>query len=276
MKKITIIAGFILAISFLGCKKETTETKDTDQISFRDQAYADATFEEVSHIADDAYNNNGQMSIYKSGESNYEVLSGCATVTIDTSSNPKKITINFGSTNCLCQDGRQRRGKIIVSFTGKYKQAGTVITHTFDNYYVNDNKIEGSRVVTNQGLNSYGQIYYSVVVNGTIALADNEGVITYQSNRVRTWLVGYNTQTLLDDTYGIDGTGNLTASNGIQVTFQTLTQLVKKLTCRRLVQGQLKITRTSKPDATIDFGNGTCDDIATVTVNGISRTVFLR
>ena len=33
-------------------------------------------------------------------------------------SDTRTLTIDFGSTNCLCPDGRYRRGKIVVVFTG--------------------------------------------------------------------------------------------------------------------------------------------------------------
>ena len=36
----------------------------------------------------------------------YVAPGGCATVTYDSISNPKTITINFGPTNCMCLDGR--------------------------------------------------------------------------------------------------------------------------------------------------------------------------
>src|ERR1051325_8808903 len=42
------------------------------------------------------------------------ILPPCATVTIDTSSSSKTITIDFGTTACLCSnwDGKYREGKI--------------------------------------------------------------------------------------------------------------------------------------------------------------------
>ncbi len=50
----------------------------------------------------------------------------CATIEFDIESNPKKVTIDFGETNCLCEDNRYRKGKIIVEYTGNYYEEGSV------------------------------------------------------------------------------------------------------------------------------------------------------
>jgi hypothetical protein len=49
------------------------------------------------------------------------------------------------------------------------------------------------------------------------------------------------------------------------------------LACRKhFVSGIFNHTPENKPTRTIDFGDGACDDIATVTVNGKTYTVTLR
>lgn len=49
------------------------------------------------------------------------------------------------------------------------------------------------------------------------------------------------------------------------------------LGCRRhFVQGTFDLTPSNKPTRHIDFGSGTCDDIATVTINNHTYTIHLR
>ena len=66
------------------------------------------------------------------------------------------IIVDFGDgypDDCL-KYGKERRGKIIITYTGKYRDSLSVITTTFDQYYVNNNWIQGERIVTNNGRNS--------------------------------------------------------------------------------------------------------------------------
>lgn len=171
----------------------------------------------------------------------------------------------------MCLDGKNRRGKIIVTHTGHYKDPGTVITISFDGYYVNDNHVEGSRTVTNNGLNADNNISFSVVVNGTITKADGT-VITWTSTRTREWITGYETATKSDDQYRVTGTASGTRANGASFTAETVTPLIRKVECHQFVSGTVKIMVTGKRTRTIDFGNGDCDDTATVSIEGITAT----
>lgn len=52
-----------------------------------------------------------------------------------------------------------------------------------------------------------------------------------------------------------------------------------KVSCHEIVSGQVKIIRIGNRErfATIDFGNGDCDDVATVTLdNGKEYTINLK
>jgi hypothetical protein len=51
--------------------------------------------------------------------------------------------------------------------------------------------------------------------------------------------------------------------------------LVKAFTCRWISKGTVKI-RVNDTVGLLDYGNGDCDNEATLTVNGTSRTIKLR
>ena len=155
MKKLKLALPFLVGmIFFLGsCSKDNPT--DTSFTAVQDDAYAENTFDNITSIADEAYSLSSTN--FKSTEGRI-FLSSCATVTLDTTVFPRVLTIDFGDTNCLGKDGRYRRGKILVSFTGRYYRPGTIITTTFDNFYVNDNQIEGTKVVTNNGRNDQGHL----------------------------------------------------------------------------------------------------------------------
>ena len=95
----------------------------------------------------------------------------------------KTLTVNFGATNCLCNDGRYRRGTIVLSFSGKYKDFLTVITVTPQNYFVNDNQVSGTKTITNKGHNAVHHLVYEINANMAIVKANGGATITWTSNR---------------------------------------------------------------------------------------------
>lgn len=256
---------------FTGCKKDDPDT-DTDAAS--DNALAEATFTDVQNIANEGMD--GGLSMYK-GPGNNSILSHCATVTRDTafSGNPDTLTIDFGATNCTGHDGRTRRGKIIIVHNGTYRDSGSYWIITFDNYYVNDHKVEGSKTVKNNGKNSAGHTTYTITVDGKIILSSG-GTITWNSNRSREWIEGESTPNWLDDVYLITGTADGVNAKGNSFNAFITLALRRELSCRWFVSGIVDINPSGKPTRSIDFGNGTCDDIATVTINGKQYTIKLR
>jgi hypothetical protein len=43
----------------------------------------------------------------------------CILATLDLGIFPYRLTLDFGSVNCKCEDNKNRRGKIFVSFNGR-------------------------------------------------------------------------------------------------------------------------------------------------------------
>jgi hypothetical protein len=276
MKKLNLtlalIAAFVLAVFVTSCNKEE-DIKTEDMTVAQDDSFAESVFEKVSDIADEAYDlSTGNL---KSTEWNRLFLSECATVTLDTVSMPHVLTIDFGDTNCLCLDGRYRRGQILVSFNGRYRHPGTVITTSFNEYFVNDNKIEGSKVVTNMGPNQQGNIYYTIEIVGVIYKANNGGVVSWNSSREREWIQGFETGTPWDDVYLITGTADGILASGLTWEREIINALRVELACRFIVSGTVEIRPEGKPVRILDYGNGECDNIATVIVNGVTYTIYL-
>lgn len=276
MKKarfITVLAVFaIFAIFTTGCKKETIELED-NSIS-QDDAYAESTFENVGDIADEAYDI-GSGNNLKAYPGERMFLSDCVTVTLDTTSLPYVMTIDFGEENCLCHDNKFRRGKIIVTFNGRYHQPGTVITHTFDNYYVNDDKVDGTKVVTNMGENENGNIYFTIEVVGVIQKEDGS-TFSWNSSREREWIQGSDTRNRWDDIYLITGYAEGIRPNGLTWEREILNALRVELACRFIVSGSIEIRPEGRPVRLLDYGDGACDNEATVTINGEVTTIYLR
>lgn len=245
-----------------------------DLMSHKDMALAEATFDELQDIADEAAS--GNLASFKHGDDSQKaLLSSCASFTHDTLSSPRVLTVDFGTENCLGNDGRYRRGKVIVTYTGAYREPGHVHTFTTENYFVNDNQVLGTREVENTGYNSDGNLVFTIEIDGQIIKEDG-GVINRVSSRVREWIEGEETGTRFDDVYLITGTHSGQASNGRGFEAETITPLRKEIGCRWIVSGSLQIDRNNRPDGVLDFGSGACDRNATVTINGNTHNIQLR
>lgn len=258
MKKRTLYAGAILLIAavslFAACrKKDDDKNNNTEDTTYAtDQNLAEKIFDDAQTMSDKGKNTTG-TGAFKT--------TACGTVTHATGT----FTIDFGSSNCLCTDGRYRRGKIIVTYTGNYIDSASTHTITFDNYYQNDNKVEGTKTVTNMGHNSSGQPYFNVTVNGSVTKPDGT-VITAAWTRVRTWVAGYATPiNWTDDIYNITGSGTITRPAGT-VSVNITSPLVVALDCRWIEAGSITYTLASGATRVLNYGTTpACDASATLT-----------
>jgi hypothetical protein len=274
-----IAASLLVSSIYLtSCKKDAT--KDADTESAENNALAESQYNDVTTLVDQAALS-GDVTVGVAGGSSANGTEGslgsnCATISIDTVASPHSVTINFGEANCVCKDGRNRRGKIIAAYTGRYRNAGTIISITFDNYFVNDNQVKGTKTITNMGPNNAGNIVYKIEVNGQIIKANNGGTVTWTSNRQREWIAGANTIDLSDDAYSITGTASGTNASGKSYTITITKPLVRRMNCRWFESGTLDVTPDGKPVRTLDYGSTGCDANATVTILGYTVPIVLH
>lgn len=273
---LTLITLLSLVITLASCNKtETTEPNTTSDTSIsEDDALAESLFDEATSIADEAYGLGS--SGLKSTTVNSIFLGPCAEVTLDTVADPHELIIDFGDENCLCNDGKYRRGKIIVSFTGRYWWPGTVITTGFDDFFVNDNQLDGTKVLTNMGLNDAGHPYFTIIVIGVIHKALNGGTLSWNSETVREWVEGYTTFKIRDDVYHFSGEAEGIRPNGKTWEKEIINVLRKEMSCRYIVSGSVEIRPENMSTRLLDFGDGECDNIATLLVDGVTYTIFLH
>ena len=266
------IALFLAATFFMACNKTDEAESSTLNRQSALEAFAEEAFDEASEIADQAYY--AKLPGLKDGDDNPSRLGPCATITLDTTVMPRVLTIDFGTENCLCNDGKYRRGMIIVTFNGRWRRPGTVVTHTFQNYYVNDNHVQGTKVMTNQGLVN-GHMTFSHVNNGSVTFAQHGESLTWQSEKVHTWIQGFATPRWRDDILLISGFSNVSHSNGRNVARQIVEPLRREMTCRYFVSGTVQINPSNAQQRMLDFGDGTCDNLATLTIGDRVITITL-
>lgn len=277
-----LAAMAIGTLTFSSCNNAAIEEEaGTDQAVATDSEEGETISSEASNIADGAARGTSIVGRSSAADGGYELLSNCATISHDTTTTPRSLVIDYGTTNCLCNDGKNRRGRILVSYTGRYFEIGSVKTMTFDNFYRNDKKVEGTRKITNNGLNSSGRMNWTIVATNMRVTRPDGTTHTWNSTRNREMLAGYDTPAMSDDEYQVTGNGSGTNARGINYTAEITTPLHRMMSCRWFDKGIMTLTRNNGSSRTVDFGDGTCDDQATITVTGrrgrtITRTITLN
>lgn len=212
------------------------------------------------------------------GSENYKMAFGasCPVVTIEPFDGtfPVTVTIDFGTTNCTQLDGKPRRGVLVAELDGAYREPGTTIIVTPDNYHVNDILVEGIQTVKNLGKNSVGNLHFSVKEENGRIHSEN-GLIKWASERTREWVEGASTATPWDDVYHITGTATGTDSEGRGYTLEVIDPLRVAVGCRWITKGILDVKPENLETRRIDYGNGDCNGTAKVSVGGFEFTVIV-
>lgn len=265
------------AAFFSACQKDavTGDFFSEDITSAKNEAFVDnesAIIDDIAKIV--SYDNlSGVRGIF-------DQLPACATVTYDTVLTPKTVTVDFGSTPCLSDwDNKYRTGVITISWTGSMTEVGTVKTLATLNYYVGTtmdslNKFDYVKTITNMGLNANGKVHFAIVVpSATITLVDGS-TISWMANRDREWIQGIGTPDPNDDAFLITGGSSGTDQLGQPFTVEITTPLLKDA-CPWVVSGVKEITHGTGLTRVMDYGNGDCDNVAVIEVNGNEKVIHL-
>ncbi len=275
-KLITVITLTTFLVMF-GCKKDETTVVDNSTISSKDNSAAENLFADIKKVVEEAADDEGQ-SARTAGSSAYS-FGGCATVSIspawgDTTW-PKVMEIDFGPTNCQGAYGINRRGKLTVTLSDRYRNLGSVLTVQTQNYHINDVKVEGTKTLTNDGYNVNNNLEYIVDVNNAVITYTDNTTLTWSSTRTNEWIEGDSTTLftnglagICDDVYLITGSGSGVNRNGLAYAVNITAPLRKEVCCRWVVSGSLDVVPQGFATRTVDFGTGACDNQATVTING--------
>lgn len=195
---------------------------------------------------------------------------------------PHIKVIDFGK-GVTDAKGVTKSGKVIIT----YYNAASVVNGrytltTFSNYYVNGVHIEGS-IQVNKIKNKKDQDVYVHTIQKTISDATGN-VKDYHSNArwiVINWQGGINNAyKIISHTIGKE-TYNGIEANHFQTDVDEAKPIIRPFTCKRVQGGliaKIHLAQGNPTDLTeyLDYGNGDCDDIATLSINGgAAQTVTL-
>ena len=281
---------FAFSLFAIGCQKEEVTEPITDEEqsiqSAEDYAEAETSFEDAFELVDMEAQRLGDLTGFTNTKG-AKVRNECMEMTIEKNDNglsifPITVTMDFGD-GCETDRGRKISGKMIVVFSDRLRKKGATKTITFENFVVNGHKVSGTRITTNNGLNDKEQFSYTIELKDGVVEGANGKVVKHEFIRTLTWVEGMGTNFkndgeagILDDVWEITGNANGVNRNGVAYTAEILTPLRKANACKWITAGELKITSSKyEHDAVINYGDGTCDNLATVTVNGRTKEIEL-
>lgn len=274
-----ILVAAATMVTLFSCQKDTPLLDDASLNIADDDALTEAFFEDVISTADNATLIAEDLAKGEDSKTGAVVLADSCPVIIITKPTvnpwPKIITVDYG-TSCTGLNEIVRSGKIIIEISAPRMEIGSKRTITFSDYYVNGNKVDGTKVLENTGLNANEHLVISVkLTGGKITLPDGK-IIEREVNHQREWIAGLMTRNIWDDECLVSGTANGVNIEGVEYTNSILTALHWTRACRFIVSGVVKIERGDAQPVMIDYGQGDCDAKAVVTRGDESKEITLR
>jgi outer membrane murein-binding lipoprotein Lpp len=285
MKSKILLFAVLLSITFfMGCNNEPVNESATSNSITTDETIVnseiDATVDDLSIIAEDQFDMQ-KSSAAKTSAGMKSMLPPCATVTAVLTNETWTRTIDFGTQGCAMPNGNILKGKIIISFSKNFTTPIRTISYKLEGFYHNDKLIEGSKTITHELKTSdlLATVHPVTTHSIDVKITYPDGKIYSRvGTRVREMVEGFATMTNWEDNvFNVWGYHITTFPNGSVYTCTIKTPLLIKMSCKMPfpVSGVVEIVKNDST-ATLDYGNGDCDKLATITVNGVTKEIVIR
>ncbi len=290
--KILLFVTLLSITFFIGCNNEpekdvvNSQTISTDDTVVNSEI--DATVDDVSSIAEDQFDFQKSLVAKTSLNAKTEyggmksMLPLCATITSVLTNDTWTRTIDFGTQGCALPNGNVLKGKIIISFSKNFNTPTKTITYKLEGFYHNGKLIEGSKTITHELKVSdlLATIHPVTTHSIDVKITYPDGKIYSRTGtRVREMVEGFTTMTNWEDNvFKVWGYHLTIFPNGSKYNcIIKEVPLLIKMSCKMPfpVSGIVNIEKNNAT-ATLDYGNGDCDKLATITINGVSKEIILR
>lgn len=280
--KFLLFGASVALFLFISCNSNE-KIQSATAVSSTDVAVVskiDASVNDVAAIAEDQFAIQQSLT-NKSSVAIKSILPTCATITTVLANGTWTRTIDFGTAGCALPNGNLLKGKIIISFANDFTSLTRTISYSFEGFYHNGKLLQGSRTIV-QTLKSTDLLatihpVSTFTIDMSVTFADGK-VYTRTGIRVREMVAGFDTPSIWEDNVFLEtGNGSTTLPNGDIITSTITTPLRFAMSCNLPfpVLGVISITKNDSAGV-LDFGNGDCDNLATITVNGVTKEISLE
>ena len=285
----------IISIAFFSCQKNDVSTSSdataallkSGTIAATDvavqSASVEATFEAdfyagFEHLLRELSHVKGKKGNLLAGHVGlHYVLGETPVVTIDTAAAgyPITITIDYG-TGIETNHGKVISGTVKIAINGDKNTYGSTREITFENCAIDTIGINGSSIEQFIGDNTTTR---KITNNSDVTFSITDGAtLIRKGTETSEWLAGVATPEDRDDDK-IVITGSITLQNTTDnITYsKTITDgLIKLGDCRDIVSGKVEYSQGAVVIATLDYGDGTCDEVASLTTGGTTTEITLK
>lgn len=262
MKKLLFITAIAFATFLTSCSKDEEAVSDlVGELDIDSEATFEANYEDIDLIVEA-----GMETLDDAARVNSDAVLDCATITHDKEN--KTVTIDYGE-GCEGPGGRIRAGIIRISYSDHRLVPGAFRTTTFDGFSVDGVLVEGTRSVENVSESLDSDPSFSISLVGGKLTFEDETTATRDAQRTRTWMRASNP---LNDEATVEGSASGTRRDGVSYSVETLSPIVYKRACwsSRVFIPVSGIKQYTSGDnvAVVNYGDGTCDNEVTITING--------
>ena len=281
--KIVSAIAFLLfiGISFTSCNKEegsVDENQSATELSEANETTdIDDVSENINDIVESTYFELTSNSFSKSTDSKtlekHRFLSDCVTITKVNTSQNIEVTLDYGK-GCTTKRGDELSGKIQMVISRDIQGKSATIDYSFENFYFNSKKIEGTvnklRTRSNENANPQAIITRDIKI-----IWEDDSYALVNGERKREWIEGSDNLIWSDNVFSITGKWTITKRNGALRTSTIVEPLIRNMACKFLVSGVIDINKNDKTRS-VDYGDGACDDLATLISNGKTFEIHIR
>lgn len=283
--KFLLFVSLLCLTIFVGCStNESTDAAANSKTITTDDVVAnseiDATVDDISIIAEDQYSVQ-QSATARTSTPVKSILPLCATITTVLTNDTYTKTIDFGVDGCTLPNGNMVKGKIIISFSKNFLTPSKTISYTLVGFYHNGKLIEGNKTITRElkSTDLLATVHPVTTHSVDVKITFPDGkVYSRTGTRVREMIEGFDTiGNWEDNVFLVWGYNITTFPNGSKYTFTITTPLRIAMSCKMPfpVKGVIEVVKNDAK-ATLDYGNGDCDKLANITINGVTKEIVLR
>lgn len=268
--RLIVLVSFI--IIFTSCSKDdssivTNTSADFTQEQSRQAAETDEVSAGALDIVEIAY-----LEQEEGEGRSASLFSDCVTITVSSENGITFVDLDFGL-GCELNNGTIVSG--IIHLTYGLPQNGTrTVNYNFENFTFNEKGIEGGGTIFRELSNASGNPQ-STFHKNIVVTHPNGIVVTVDGNRVREWIEGVDSGTWQDNVFLVTGNWAQEFSNGFSRSAMVTDALRREATCPFFVSGLVEVTRNITTGV-LDFGDGTCDNTAILTVDGVEYIITLH
>lgn len=282
MKTVNLVLMTILMVAFFSCQNdETTTTTDESVLKSGEIVAGDITIESVLSEANyeaELFSQSerwlrslskfkhGKHNLFEGKHSNRYADGTFPEVSIDTAEAgyPITILIDYGDSTIL-HHGKIISGTVSIEITAARNTDGAKRIITYNGCKVDSVTVTGTETELFNGDNATTR--KTTVTTDVNFELDNGTKLTRKGTSVHEWLEGLATlQEHADDKLQKTGSLSVASSDGNEWEKTIKEPLIRLGDCRNYVQGTVEYLLNSEVVAVLDYGTGTCDTTAVLTI----------